>query len=74
MKYQLSVIGCDKEYGEERVILEDEQVGTLTMREIELDSLEDVHDLLDETDTVQFGNSRWNRYDGKVTIICGDLF
>lgn len=74
MKYQLTVIGCDREYGEERVILEDEQVGNLTIREIELDSLADVHDLLEETDTVQFTPSRWDRYDGEVTIICGDLF
>lgn len=75
MKFQLTVIGCDDyDFGEERVILEDDQLGELTMEEIELDSFEDIFDVLEESDTIQFEESNWDRYDGEVTIVCGNLF
>lgn len=75
MIFQLTVIGCDDhDFGEERIILEDDQLGKLTMREIEVDSLAEALDLLDEADTVQFNETNWDRYDGEMTIICGNLF
>lgn len=75
MQCKLTVIGCDDhDFGEERTILEDDQLGDLTMRTIELDSLDDVLHLLDDADTVQFDESNWEKYDADVTIICGNLF
>lgn len=69
MKFKLSEIGCDEEYGEETVLFEDEQIGEVTIREIELDSLADVFDLIDDDMEVRFTQSYWERYDGDVLII-----
>jgi hypothetical protein len=70
MKFQLSVVGCDCDYGEKVTIFEDEQVGEISIREITVDSIAELTRILDEenTDAVQLSKSRWERYDGKITI------
>lgn len=70
MRCQLTLIGCEYDIGEERLILDDEQVGEITVREIEINSLADIDDLLDQADRVQFEQSNWEKYDAELTVIC----
>lgn len=73
MKFKVTQVGCDTDYGEEVVVLEDEQVGKLTVREWEADSLEGVLSLLDgEVESVKFEESRWSRFDAELYLLCGD--
>lgn len=71
MKFKLSVYGCDDhDLGEEVVIFEDEQVGTVTMAEIEVESVEKLVSIATDVGTVKLSSTNWGRYDGEVTIFC----
>lgn len=73
MKCRVTTLGCETEYGVEKVAVEDDQIGNIKFRELELDSLEDLQRLTEEVDTVEVQESKFGRFDFDVTLICGNL-
>jgi len=73
MKARINTIGCDEEYGERRVILDDDQLGELAIREIEFEDFDDLIELLDDVDKINMEPSRWDKYDAELTAICGTV-
>jgi len=74
MKFKLSVVGCDDHgFGEEVILFEDEQVGAVTMCEIEVESVKKLTQIAATVGTIQLSETNWERYDGELTIICGEL-
>jgi hypothetical protein len=72
MKFKVTQIGCDVMLGEETVMLEDEQLGELTVQELELDSLEELTELLGgEVESVKLKETQWSRYDAELFLLCG---
>lgn len=73
MKAKINTIGCDEQYGEERVVLDDELLGELSMREIEFDDLNELQELLDDVDQITMEPSHWSEYDAEITALCGNV-
>lgn len=70
MKARVQTIGGDEQYGEPRVIVDDDQIGELTIREMEFDSLDELVSLTRQVDTVEMKDSLWDKYDVELTLIC----
>lgn len=73
MKARVTTIGCEEEYGERRVVVEDEQIGDVAVRELEVSSLEELVELAEEVGRVEIESSNWDKYDFEATFICGSL-
>lgn len=73
MRARISTIGCDEQYGERRVILDDDQLGELAIREIEFEDFDELTELLDDVDRLNLEPSNWDKYDAEITVICGRL-
>jgi hypothetical protein len=73
MRAKVTSIGCDKEYGERVVVVEDEQIGDVSIREMEVESLEQFAELAEEVDRIEVSKCNWNKYDFDLTFICGHL-
>lgn len=73
MKARINTIGCDEQYGERRVILDDDQLGELAVREIEFEDFGELTGLLDDVDRINMEPSHWDKYDAELTAICGSL-
>lgn len=73
MKVMVSTIGCDKEYGDRKIVVEDEQIGALTIRELEIVSLDELLELAEDVDRIEVESTTWEKYDADLTFICGSL-
>lgn len=73
MKVRVKTVGCDEQYGERRVILDDDQLGELAVREIEFDSMDELLELLNGVDKIDMEPSHWDKYDAEITVFCGNL-
>lgn len=73
MKARINTIGCDAQYGERRVILDDDQLGELVIREIEFENFDELTELLDDVDRLNLEPSHWDKYDAEITAVCGSL-
>jgi hypothetical protein len=73
MNVQVETIGCDKQYGTRRVILDDDQLGELAVYEMEVDTIDELLDVLDSVDTLKIESSPWDEFDARVTVVCGNL-
>lgn len=67
MKCKIETIDCEEPLGERVTIFDD-----VTVWEMEVDSLDDVADLLDVYGEVIIEESAWDRYDANVTVVCRD--
>ena len=65
-------LGCEEEYGERINVVEDDQIGALTIREIEFGSLNELVQLAEEVDTIEVESTSWDKYDANITIIGED--
>lgn len=73
MRVMVSTIGCDEEYGERKVVVEDDQIGELAIREMEIESLDELAKLAEDVDRIEVESSNWEKYDADITFICGHL-
>lgn len=73
MKCMVTNIGCDKKYGERQVVVEDDQIGAVAIREMEVESLEEIMELAQEVDRVEIKSTSWDQYEADITFICGNL-
>lgn len=69
MKYRVTMIDCDREYGEEKVAVEDAQIGDIRFREIECETLAELHEIVREVHAVELSESSFDRFDGDLTLI-----
>lgn len=70
MIFKVTTIGCDEEYGRERTIVEDEGI---TLREMEIQNIESLTRLAEDVDEIRLEELMWDRYDGELTLICGNI-
>lgn len=73
MNVMVTTIGCDEEYGERKVVVEDDQIGELTIRQMEIESLDELLELAEDVDRIEIESTTWAKYDADVTFICGNL-
>lgn len=73
MKMMATTLGCDDEYGERKVVVEDEQIGAIAIREIEIESLDELVELAEDVDRVEVESTKWTKYDAAVTFICEQM-
>lgn len=71
MLVRINNIGTEYEYGREVVIAEDEQIGDIKVRELHLDSLDELKRLLqnEDVDVVEVKESMLGRYDLDLNLI-----
>lgn len=72
MRCKVTTIGCDNEYGQERVLFEDEQT-RVTVRELHLSNLEELSELAEDVDRIEVSSTPFRTYDFDLTFICGNL-
>lgn len=70
MLFKVNTIGCDEEYGTEKTLSADDGI---TIREMEIDYIGELTHLAEEVDEIQLEESMWDRYDGELTLICGNI-
>lgn len=73
MKVMVTTIGCEEDYGERKVVVEDDQIGALTIREMEIESLDELLELAEDVDRIEVESTTWNKYAADITFICGNL-
>lgn len=73
MKIMVTTIGCEKEYGERKVIADDDQIGEIAIWEMEIASLGELVKLSKDVDHIEVEESNWDKYDGHLTFVCSDL-
>lgn len=70
MIYRVLTFDCDEEYGTEKTVVEDDQIGDVTVRELEVGSLEELHSLMTGVDAIELTDTSWDRYDGELHVLC----
>lgn len=70
MKVRVNTIGCDEQYGERRIILDDDQLGEIAVREMTVGGTGELVRLLDEVDSIEITESNWDKYDANITLTC----
>jgi hypothetical protein len=72
MKLKVNTIAKDEQYGTRRVIVDDEQAGEIAIREMDVDSLDELFHIVDNAEQsyeIRLTESIWDRYEADVTII-----
>lgn len=70
MKVRVNTIGTDEQYGERCIILDDDQLGEIAVREMTVDGTGELVRLLDEVDSIEITESNWDKYDANITLTC----
>lgn len=70
MKVRVNTIGCDEQYGERCIILDDDQLGEIVVREMTVDDIDELLQVLDEVDSIEITESNWDKYDANITLTC----
>lgn len=69
MKFQATTIGCDEEYGERKVVAEDDDIGEIAVREMEFGSVGELVRLSEDVERIEIEESSWDKYAADVTFI-----
>lgn len=71
MKVMVTTLGCDgKDYGERKVVVEDDQIGALTIREMEIESIDELLEIAEDVDKIEVESTTWDKYEADITFVC----
>jgi hypothetical protein len=69
---KVMTLGCEKEYGEPTVVVEDDEIGDVVVREMEIGSLDELSTIAQDVNTIEVSHCSWAKYDLDITFVCED--